>query len=401
MNPEQTSVDVRPNWLINIQAPNTELNTLCVDGKSYLYTIVIKGLGGKLPYAVGGKIQDGSLFISEEVDITFVPYILRHEIRHEVKYANIPPEEACLLALREELQEVATELPEKYAQYLIGRRAFFAALVDIYNDPEQRKAKGPEAVEGIVNANTHIQSVGSKDTIPKGTFRAELLTHQDIGMQMADAYIQQVDFVPPGVFSSDYTPEQRAAIAGVHRLGEALAQLYPEIADLYRDLTNPRTYLQIAQQYLPDIAEKNPIFAARVVGCAMRQLIPPREQAELTAVHRAMALHRQIGEIGSQRYSDHQRAASKMRHKTGSIDTEAMVRARGRTPWTNEEKKVVLDILLSDKVYQHHNGTPDYKKIAEVLNEIYHNGAEVRYANSVMSFVAHERMKKRKMGEVI
>ena len=410
MTSEQTPVDARPTWLRNIQVPNTTVLSLLVDNKNYSYTVVKKGLAPQLPYAVGGNVGDGTLFISEEVDPEFAPYILKHEVRHTTKYANVPPQEACLLALRDELREVAEEHPERYIEYLIGkpdengkggRRAFFNALVEFYKDPAQQAARGGEAVEGINRANEYIQTIDTKsgDAIPPGSFHADYSPQHIVGLQNADEFINHVDVIPPGIFSGDYTPEQLTAIANVHILGDALAQSNPEIADLYRKLDKPLTYLQIAERFIPDIAEKNPSFAARVVGNAMRQLIPPLEQGELTAAHRGLTLQKNIAEMGTQKRMEHQRRAGKTRHEKGiPVNTDAMVKGRGRTPWINEEKQMVLKILVGDKEYQHTNGHPNHAKIASLLNEIYHDGKNVRTANSVLSFVSDVRRKTKKRG---
>ncbi len=60
--------------------------------------------------------------------------------------------------------------------------------------------------------------------------------------------------------------------------------------------------------------------------------------------------------------------------------------ARGQTPW-GEEETGYAHLLSLEPEFQHqkgpHKGKGDYKTIAQVLNEDYHNGEDVRNANAV------------------
>ena len=60
--------------------------------------------------------------------------------------------------------------------------------------------------------------------------------------------------------------------------------------------------------------------------------------------------------------------------------------AQGKTPWEKEETEWA-HVLSLDPEFQHqkgpHKGKGDYKTIAQVLNEDYHNGEEVRSQQSV------------------
>lgn len=209
------------------------------------------------------------------------------------------------------------------------------------------------------------------------------------------------DVVPEGTFfAGEYTPRRLAAIRRAVALGNRLAANHPEIADLYRQMDGPKPnrYFDIARQIIPPIAQDNPEIASKAVGYAVRRLIPPDEQAQLTAEHRRHHLRQQMGEVGTPQFTEHQRAAAAKRHQTGGVDTEAMIRARGRIPWGDEERELVLQLLADDPEYKYteesRKGTPNYKKIADLLNEIFHDDRPVRYANSVASLVRDARRKK-------
>jgi hypothetical protein len=74
-----------------------------------------------------------------------------------------------------------------------------------------------------------------------------------------------------------------------------------------------------------------------------------------------------------------------------------MVKARGRTPWKDDEKDRALEMSL-DSAYQHQKGSPkgrpNYRLMAFDLNTEFHDGKKVRYENSVASFVKDRRRKK-------
>jgi len=73
-----------------------------------------------------------------------------------------------------------------------------------------------------------------------------------------------------------------------------------------------------------------------------------------------------------------------------------MLKGRGRTQWTDEEKQIVLEIMMQDPEYQKENGSLDYTKMAYDLNVLYHDRQNIRYKNSVKSFIAHTKMSKTK-----
>lgn len=159
----------RPDWLTAVQVgPNPA--TLPIRGKTYFYTLVKANLEKRLPYTVGGHIADNSLFISEDVPADFRPFILRHEIFHDTILRDMPPENACVEALKLELEEAREALRDRYPIYLYGKKEvdgfsgrieFFNALAELYQDPEQAKARGTAFVEGVKRACDYLNGLNS------------------------------------------------------------------------------------------------------------------------------------------------------------------------------------------------------------------------------------------------
>ncbi len=208
------------------------------------------------------------------------------------------------------------------------------------------------------------------------------------------------DRIPQGRFCAldDPKDQRRATVRWIIELGTQLAEEHPEIASFYRDTENVHTYLDIAHQYIPTIAEQYPAAASKAIGHAMRTLIPEEEQRELTALKRSQTLEDTIGDRNSEEWRQACSEASRRRHELHEVDTDAMILARGRTPWTEEEKLYALELSMNTS-YQHqtgqHKGRPHYALIASALNITYHNGDEIRYINSVASFIKDMRRKEK------
>lgn len=202
------------------------------------------------------------------------------------------------------------------------------------------------------------------------------------------------DVIPEGTFYSELSENQVRALQLVRKIGDRLVSDHPEIADLYRQGDDFRTYLKVAEQYLSE-AEQFPQVASRAVGYAVRKLILQEELAEIRRKRRAQQLEDIFDGFDSKQFREHCRNAANRRHELGiGVDTDAMVTARGRTPWSEDEKQYALN-LSNNPAYQHqdgqHKGRPDYELIALALNIKYHNCDEVRYTNSVASFVKYTR----------
>jgi hypothetical protein len=203
-----------------------------------------------------------------------------------------------------------------------------------------------------------------------------------------------IDVIPQGTFYSGLTEDQVRALILVEEIGEALIEDNPEISNLYRAGEEFHTYMQIAQNYVAD-ADAFPQVASRAVAYAIRHLIPEAELAKIRKERRTQQLEDMFGGFDSDEFREHCRRASQIRHEMGiPVDTEAMIRARGLTPWSYEEKQYALK-LSEDPDYQHqtgsHKGRPHYQSITEALNNEFHHGDEIRYPNSVASFIRDTR----------
>jgi hypothetical protein len=209
---------------------------------------------------------------------------------------------------------------------------------------------------------------------------------------MANSTIE--DIIPYGTFNSELTEEQVRALELIRKIGEILVHNNPEIAELYRKGEEFATYLQIAKAYVPD-AEEFPGVASRAVGFAIRKLIPREELDRITKQRSAENLEEIFGGFNTECFKAHCVKAARKRHELDiGVDVAAMIRGRGRTPWSEEEKQCALGLSQSSE-YQHTEGsiagTPNYALIAAKLNSLYHDCSRVRYANSVASFIRDTR----------
>jgi hypothetical protein len=177
-------------------------------------------------------------------------------------------------------------------------------------------------------------------------------------------------------------------------IGDKLVSEHPEIANFYRCEKDFQTYMHIANHYVTN-AQKFPQVALRAVGYAIQQLIPQEELAEIRRERRTQQLEDLFDGFDSETFRAHCSKAATKRHELGvGVDTDAMIKALGRTPWTDDEKQHALD-LSKNPTYQHikgqHKEKPHYKLIALVLNETHHNNESIRYTNSVASFIRGQR----------
>lgn len=151
---EGQPIDVRPDWLKNIQAEDTQLGELIVDGKPYQFTLVRPGIA-PLPYAVAFP-DESALFISIDVAEERRPLIMAHEVREKTKFAELPEEERCKASLEAELEDAGKTLGDGFNQYVADRRDFFNALVALYEQPEQQQAVTQEFRNAIQASRDYL-----------------------------------------------------------------------------------------------------------------------------------------------------------------------------------------------------------------------------------------------------
>ena len=91
--------------------------------------------------------------------------------------------------------------------------------------------------------------------------------------------------------------------------------------------------------------------------------------------------------FGSERFKEHCRRASTIRHEKGiGVDSAAMILGRGLSPWTLEER-VYVHAYYNSRV-------KNYTEIAEQLNEKYHSGKEVRTPKSIYDMLRYDTRRK-------
>ena len=134
----------------------------------------------------------------------------------------------------------------------------------------------------------------------------------------------------------DLTPEQLAVIKLSRKIGSQIATYYPEIAEDYRA---GLTHKKITEKY-GFMSEYSPLTfrtAVRAVGCALHDLIPEEELAELEKTHQS---------------------------DSGKTATSR----RGQAPWSDEEK-ACMRRLFQNAEYRISEGFVDYDKISQELEQ--------------------------------
>lgn len=183
-------------------------------------------------------------------------------------------------------------------------------------------------------------------------------------------------FIPPGIFYAGADDSRAAAIQWMYQLGSKLA-------DRYRS-EPPTACIVFAAEYLPDIFESYPQVATKAVENAVGRLIGPDERRKLR--RRRLQLMALV-DHASDAFREHCRKAAKKRYEVAGVDVSAMLAGRGRTAWS-EAEKMRLRVLSVDPAHRHPSSDhPNWKEIAETLNSEFHEGNQIRYANSAMSMV--------------
>ena len=223
---------------------------------------------------------------------------------------------------------------------------------------------------------------------------------------------------PTGELSSD----QISAIRHSIRIGSLLVNDHPEIAELYRDgMTHSGIVedLDVKVKYgANDKVAETSIYRA-ITGHAGGFKTEPyngliSDSDELTRLeheHRANAgtkaaekgtgIHgynpetgkrytveggTKTAELGLGAHGINPETGAKYAVEGGRKGGRISALARGQTPWEKKETERAYSLSL-DPEFQHQKGPnkekSDYKTIAQVLNEDYHNGEEVRSAKAV------------------
>lgn len=212
--------------------------------------------------------------------------------------------------------------------------------------------------------------------------------------------LDAIDCIPAGTFyaegNDELTRERILAIRLVEELGSSLAAEHPEIAAMYEDPA--ARLIDIARRVFPEeYVARYPEVCSKAVGWAIRNLHGREEQRELTKAHRRLIAELNF-DFRNPDFITQCREAAKTRHQLHGVDTEAMIRGRGREPWTVEESAITQDLILLP-AFQHQSGSmkglPHYAKIAAEINRLFHNGRSVRTATTIGCLIRDTRRGKR------
>lgn len=220
----------------------------------------------------------------------------------------------------------------------------------------------------------------------------------DQSLQPDPDSLQQPAVVPAGtVYTGEYTPERRAAIRRALERGmqyEVSEDVRNRIVELYR---SEHTRLQIAREVDPEYAQNYPSQAGVAVGYVVGQHIPHEERRNIQSKRAHDTLGETLGGYGSEQHRIHQKEAARAKYNQGiSVNTDAMTRGRGLTPWTGEEKELVKQLMIHGQEYRLANGKPNFDLIATILNTTYHDNQQVRTAKNVYDIVRYEKRRQKK-----
>lgn len=195
--------------------------------------------------------------------------------------------------------------------------------------------------------------------------------------------------------SEQYHPERAAlernsmsVLKTATKLTQRWVGDHPEIAILYRD--SSLTQKEIARSIDPDVTTQYPRAAMAAIGNVLRKQLPAAERSAITYErNRITAANKFRKGLTDEEFSRQQSDAAKAR-KGKDWNWQAAVIARGRIPW-GEFEKVFTARLAQDPAFQHSSGSykglPDYGKIHEAVNNIFHEGRTVRSAQSIQGFL--------------
>ena len=185
---------------------------------------------------------------------------------------------------------------------------------------------------------------------------------------------------PTGEMSS----EQIGAIRHSVRIGSLLVNDHPEIAELYRDgMTQPgiAESLDVKGKYgASDEVARSSIYHA-ITGHAGGFSTEPYDGLIQDLDERATLEHEHYAENGRKLAAEGKGIHGQTPEQKSEYGRIGAL-AQGRTLWEKEETEYA-HLLSLEPEYQHqkgpHKGKGDYKTIAQVLNEDYHNGLQRKF----------------------
>ena len=207
--------------------------------------------------------------------------------------------------------------------------------------------------------------------------------------------------------TGEMAPEQISAIKRSIEIGSLLVNDHPEIAELYR---GGMTYSGIAARL--DVKREYDISSDKVAVTSIYHAITGHaggfgtesydglisDLDELTRLEHEH--YAEYGRMGGRKSAELGKGIHAINPETGEryvveggriggrISGRKTALARGQTLW-REEETGYAHLLSLEPEFQHqkgpNKGKGDYKTIAQVLNEDYHNGEDVRSPGTVRS----------------
>ncbi len=183
---------------------------------------------------------------------------------------------------------------------------------------------------------------------------------------------------------NDPTPAQMAAIQSVKSLSKVIISEYPEVAEDYRSGLNQ---VKIATKY-GLIAEFGIRIARGAVGKALQTLIPDEEERKKLAKEKMIESGSQSPELSPEGLAVLQKSIRRC------------IKAIGKTPWITHLIEPLSQLNESDYLLSltskpeyaikkgSRKGHPDCVKIAEKLNEVFHQGVRTRSPKAISTHLA-------------
>jgi|GEM_PF-5747644 len=174
-----------------------------------------------------------------------------------------------------------------------------------------------------------------------------------------------------------------------------LMDSHTEVIDLYKE--SDLSQVEIAKQVAPEVAEQYPNAGKVAVGNVLRELLPKEEHQKITAGRRSERLNRRLHAMSEEEYKTHQSKAAKARQQKNPTNPEDLTRARGMIPWTELERSFAFFLRTQDE-YLHqdgpHKGHPNRSKIAQALNDTFHQRKPIRSKDGIQGLFSDPRFKK-------
>lgn len=177
-----------------------------------------------------------------------------------------------------------------------------------------------------------------------------------------------------------HTQEQRKihAVRNAQRWGSLLASQCPTLGLDYRARGQVWRHIELARIYLPQLSTTHPNVAREAVRMALIQLIPPGELKELVSYYKREIDREATNNHTSDSFREKSRKGAQVRHSLHPTPSEALIRGRGREPWTLEEETDLLEMLKNPDYFYTTGGArrgfPKAREIAKALNEKYQRG---------------------------